>query len=75
MCKKTIETALKDVKGIEKATWDVESKILTLSYDSSVIKLAEVGKIIAGVGYDNEMEKSDAETYAKLPDCCQYERK
>ena len=73
-CKKTIEASLK-VKGVEKADWNVKTKMITVTYDESKITLDQIQKHIAAVGYDNDKYKGDDKAYAKLPGCCQYERK
>lgn len=74
MCKETIEGSLK-VDGITKADWNVDSKIITVSYDDKKISLDQIQKNIASVGYDNEKHKGDDKAYTDLPECCQYERK
>ena len=74
MCKETIEGSLK-TEGINKAEWNTDSKIMTVSFDSTKISLDQVYKNIARVGYDNEKYKGDDKAYASLPECCQYERK
>ena len=74
MCKNRIQTALK-VKGISQADWDVESKMLTVSYDPKVITLDEIHKKNAAVGHETEKVMTDDKTYKNLMGCCQYERK
>ena len=74
MCKETIESSLK-VDGITKADWNVESKIMTVSYDEKKITLDQIQKNIASVGYDNEKYKGDDKAYSELAGCCQYDRK
>lgn len=74
MCKETIESSLK-VEGVSKADWNVDSKIISVSYDSSKITLDQIQKNIAAVGYDNEKYKGDDKAYEDLPGCCQYDRK
>jgi len=74
MCKETIEGSLK-VAGVSKADWNVDTKIMTVSYDSSKISLDQIQKNIAGVGYDTEKYKGDDKAYHELAGCCQYERK
>lgn len=75
MCKKTIEGSLKGVDGVSSANWDVEKKIIAISYDPAKIKETDLHKKVAGVGYDTELEKGSDEAYNNLPGCCQYERK
>jgi len=74
MCKETIESSLK-VDGISKADWNVDSKIMTVSYDEKKITLDQIQKNIASVGYDNEKYKGDDKAYSELAGCCQYDRK
>lgn len=74
MCKETIENALK-IKGVKKADWHIESKILTVSIDTALVDVPTVQKAIASAGYDNVNYTGDNAAYAKLHACCQYERK
>jgi len=74
MCKETIEGSLK-AGGITAADWNVETKIISVSYDSTKINLDAIEKNIAAVGYDNAKYKGDNKAYAELPECCKYERK
>ncbi len=71
MCKERIETAAK-VNGVSQATWDKNTKLLTLVYNPAVIKSDEVQKKIAAVGHDTEKFKADTKTYNSLPGCCKY---
>ena len=75
MCKETIESSLNKQPGIVKAEWDVKSKKLSVNYDSSAIKLNDIHKRIASVGYDTEKEKGDDQAYNSLHECCKYKRK
>lgn len=73
-CKATIESASNE-NGISNAIWDVDSKKLTLTYDSLKTSPDKVLKQIAYSGYDNEKYLAPDEAYAKLDECCKYERK
>lgn len=73
MCKENIETAAAK-KGIAKAEWNVDSKLLTLTYNSKKTTATEVLKRIAYAGYDNEQFLAPDDAYAKLAQCCQYDR-
>ena len=75
MCKRTIESSLKGVKGIRSAEWDVEAKMMNTSFDHTLIPVKEIHQRIASVGYDTELVKAEDSAYSKLPECCQYERK
>lgn len=74
MCKNTIEGSLKDVKGVDKAVWNQETKMMSVSYDASIISLSDVKNKIANSGYDMEDVRASNEDYEALHGCCQYER-
>lgn len=74
MCKKMIESALLKNQNIKKASWDVESKILKVSYDPHMIDEDAIHKIVADAGYDTEKVKASDTAYKKLMGCCQYDR-
>jgi copper chaperone CopZ len=74
MCKTTIETA-GNQKKIAKVDWDKDTKIATIIYDAKKTNPDEILKRIALSGYDSEKFLAPNEVYAKLPKCCQYERK
>ncbi len=73
MCKTKIEKAAKDA-GAKSATWDADTKNLTVSYKSSSTNAAKIQSQIATVGYDNVGAKATTEAYNKLHGCCKYER-
>jgi copper chaperone CopZ len=74
MCKKTIEKA-GNKKKVSKVDWNKDSKMATLIFNSKVTNEDEILKRIALAGYDNEKYLAPDEAYAKLPECCKYERK
>lgn len=73
MCKKTIESA-GNLKQEAQVSWDKDSKVAIISYDKNKTNPDEILKRIAIAGYDSETFLAPDETYAKLPDCCLYER-
>lgn len=73
-CKKNIEKSV-NVEGVSKADWNKDSKIMTITFDSSKITLEQIQKRIAAVGYDTELYKGNDKAYNKLDKCCQYKRK
>lgn len=83
MCKALIEEAAKDeipsramvVNGVYNADWNEATKILTLVYNPRLVTSEEVQRKIAEAGYDTEKFKADDRAYAKLPECCKYNRK
>ncbi|MFN0031215.1 MAG: heavy-metal-associated domain-containing protein [Flavobacteriales bacterium] len=74
MCKKTIENAL-DVNGVIEADWNKDTKMMKVSYDSTLIKLDALQQLIVQAGYDTEKYTAEQSTYNSLHECCQYERK
>lgn len=75
MCKKNIEGALEKEKGVLSAEWNKDTKVMSVSYDSTETDSKRINKLIAASGYDTELERGNDEAYNKLPECCQYERK
>lgn len=74
MCKNRIEKAVK-IEGVSKAEWDVDSKIMSVTYDSHKTNIEDIQKKIAAAGHDTEKYSAEADVYKKLPGCCKYERK
>jgi len=74
MCKARIEKAAK-IDGVSKASWDSDTKMLSVVYNPSKITNDDIQKKIAAVGHDTEKFKGDDKAYAKLPGCCKYDRK
>ena len=73
MCKKTIEKA-GNVKGVSKTEWNVETKVATITIDTTKISFGEILQRIANAGYDNDKFRAPDAIYGKLPACCQYPR-
>jgi hypothetical protein len=73
MCKTTIEKAAKKA-GAVSASWDKETKVLTVKYSNATTNTAKVQQGIAAEGYDTRDFKTTEGAYNKLPACCQYER-
>lgn len=73
MCKKNIEGALQ-TKGIYKADWNKDTKLITVSFDSTT-NIDAIQQKIASVGYDTEKYSGDDNAYKQLPQCCKYDRK
>jgi copper chaperone CopZ len=74
MCKKRIEKTAKG-DGVSAASWDTETKMLTITYDAAKVSNDSIQKKIAAVGHDTEKFEADDKVYEKLPGCCLYERK
>ncbi|MBK7667397.1 MAG: heavy-metal-associated domain-containing protein [Sphingobacteriaceae bacterium] len=70
-CKERIENAA-DIKGVKISNWNVDKKIISVTYDSKKTDITKIQKAIAAKGYDAGDVKGDAAAYKKLPLCCQY---
>jgi copper chaperone CopZ len=73
-CKKNIEKALK-VKGVTKVDWNKSNKMITVTFNESIITIDKIHSLIAKAGYDTDKVKGDDKAYSKLDACCQYERR
>lgn len=74
MCKKKIEGALTDVKGVKKAEWNKTTKMMEVTFNEEQITLNQIKQKIADVGYDTDSHRAKKKVYDKLHGCCQYER-
>lgn len=72
MCKDRIETAALSVNGVKSATWESESQMLHLDFDSAKTNLDKIQKAVAKVGHDTEKYKADDKVYKDMPECCLY---
>lgn len=70
MCKETIEYELTFTKGIKFVELDVDSKIVTVEFNSKKISMEEIRNSISGIGYHADSVKRDPKAYANLPFCC-----
>ena len=72
-CKARIEKAAK-AAGASKADWNVDSKMMEVSFDAAKTSSDKIQQKIASVGHDTEKFQSLESAYNKLPGCCKYER-
>src|SRR5690606_28504403 len=73
VCKQTIETA-GNKPGEAALSWNADTHLAEVTYNSAATTADEVMKRVAYAGYDNERYLAPAEAYAALKSCCQYER-
>ena len=71
MCKERIENTLHK-KGILSSSWNIQTKILTITYQPAVISLVGIAKRLADAGHDNKLKTASTAAYKSLPDCCRY---
>jgi mercuric ion binding protein len=69
-CKKTIETALKKVDGVNSINVSVKEKTATIDYDKNKTNQDKLENEITLVGYDANSKKKNEAAYEKLEDCC-----
>jgi mercuric ion binding protein len=70
MCKETIEKAMAYEKGVKKSDLNVESKILTVTFDPKKTSLEKIRIAITKVGYDADDLAADKNAYDNLSPCC-----
>jgi outer membrane cobalamin receptor/copper chaperone CopZ len=72
-CKHRIETTLNKY-GVYKADWNIDSKMLTVSYDSTKFSKTSIEQKIALAGHDTREFQATDQDYQSLTKCCHYER-
>ncbi|GAA4369065.1 hypothetical protein GCM10023185_42350 [Hymenobacter saemangeumensis] len=70
MCKARLEKSLAYEKGVQSATLDVPSQVLTVSYRADKTNVAALRTAVQKTGYDADDQAADAKAYERLPDCC-----
>ncbi|MCB9033148.1 MAG: DUF3347 domain-containing protein [Chitinophagales bacterium] len=73
MCEKTIEKAGNE-KKVAQVDWNKDTKLATITFDSTKTNTNAILKKIALAGYDSDEFLAPEDAYANLPECCQYER-
>lgn len=74
MCKTRIENTAREVRNVAAASWDAETKLLTIGYTNPV-NLDDLKKAIAKAGHDTDKFKASDDVYNSLPQCCRYRDK
>ena len=72
MCETRINEAALSTRGVESAHWDVESRMLSVTYSKGRFKPARLHYKIASVGHDTEELLAPDPVYEALPACCKY---
>jgi periplasmic mercuric ion binding protein len=70
MCKATLEKGLAYEKGVEKATLDVDSKILTVRFNGQKTSADKLKKAVNELGYDADSSPATTRAYERLDECC-----
>jgi hypothetical protein len=74
MCKKTIEAAALKA-GASVANWNKDTKVLSVEFKEKKTSSQKIQEFVANAGYDTQDVTAPADSYGKLPECCQYSRK
>jgi len=74
MCKSRIEKVSNSIYGVSESKWDLESNILTVVVNDSIVSENDLHIAIATAGHDTEKAKAEDAVYENLPMCCLYTR-
>ena len=69
MCKKRIESEVGKMKGVKKAELDLDSKILTVEYNSKKTSPDKIRKTLSDIGYDADDVKANNRANKTLQHC------
>ncbi|MEI6684132.1 MAG: heavy-metal-associated domain-containing protein [Bacteroidota bacterium] len=69
-CKERIENGLVYDKGVKDVVLDVDTKIVTIRYNTKATNPETLRKKISKLGYDADTIPCDKAAYEKLPACC-----
>jgi periplasmic mercuric ion binding protein len=73
MCKERIETQITAIKGVKSAVWNVDTKELTVKFDSLNTQLSQIEKMVASSGHATKNTASTEKSINELPECCKPE--
>lgn len=72
MCESRIEETALKTPGVVEADWNVDNKILTVTFDPGLFQESVLHQNIAAVGHDTNLVKAQDDIYNQLPQCCLY---
>ena len=75
MCKKRIEKAALNSKGVKFASWDLKTHQLSLIIDENKTGTKIIQQNIAAVGHDTKGFKAKDHVYNQIDACCKYRDK
>lgn len=70
MCKARLEKSLAYEKGVQSATLDIPTQMLTVTYRPDKTSPAALRTAVQRTGYDADTQPADTRAYDKLPECC-----
>ncbi|HCQ24536.1 MAG TPA: metal transporter [Flavobacteriaceae bacterium] len=74
MCKKRIEAAALNIKGVKMVRWDIPTRVLNVVYNAKKLNIESIHQAVAAAGHDTPIATAPDSVYAALPLCCLYER-
>lgn len=75
MCQETLEKAMAYEKGVKESHLDVDSKVLTVTFDPNKTSLAAIRKAVNMAGYDADGQPANLKAYNNLNACCKKDAK
>jgi copper chaperone CopZ len=75
MCKKRIEKAALNTKGVKFASWDLKTHQLSLIVDENKTGVKTIQQNIAAVGHDTKGIRAKDHVYNQIDPCCKYRDK
>lgn len=69
-CKERIEKAVNKLEGVEKSNLDLDTKVITVSYNPEKVNVDKIKTSISKAGYTADEVKADKKAQNKLPSCC-----
>lgn len=69
-CAMNVETAVKQIDGVQEVSVDLKSKIVAVKYIPQKTNLDALETAITNAGYDADSKKRNSEAYDKLDKCC-----
>ena len=69
-CKERIEHDLSFEKGVKSSSLDLDTKVVTVVYNSQKTDPEKIRVAITKIGYDADSLKADTKAFNKLPECC-----
>lgn len=70
MCKDRIEKNMAFEKGVKAVELDLDTKILTVTYNEKKTDPETLRRAVTKIGYDADDLEADLRAYEKLPECC-----
>ncbi|OON67283.1 heavy-metal-associated domain-containing protein [Hymenobacter sp. CRA2] len=70
MCKARLEKSLAYEKGVQSATLDVPTQVMTVVFRADKTTPDALRAAVSATGYDADQQMANAKAYDRLPDCC-----